>query len=235
MPTPASKKIAIFTEGRTEQIFAEALLRQIAGDKKISIEARKAIGGRRFDRFAYVLKSADHAEPDFYALLWNSGSDSAVASDVRDQYASLVAAGYSVILAIRDVFPLPSTGIEKIKAAFLKYVTQAPVAPVLVLATREIEAWFIGEHTHFPRVAAALTTGEVQNRINIDLPNQDVEQIPHPTFQLNQVYELAGQTYDKSEAHVNRTVSALDLDAMIQAARAPSMTPLLTELRAFLA
>ena len=40
------KKLAVFVEGQTEQLFVERLLEEAAGKKQICIEKRQAFGGR---------------------------------------------------------------------------------------------------------------------------------------------------------------------------------------------
>lgn len=37
--------MAIFVEGQTEQLFVEKLINEIAGSKRVTIEARKCFGG----------------------------------------------------------------------------------------------------------------------------------------------------------------------------------------------
>ncbi len=148
------RKIAFFAEGQTEQIFIERLLTEAAGSRKMKVETLQAIGGRRFARFFYKLtpetNAADHS---FYALIYNCGSDGRVASDIRDQYPTLVSSGYSTIIGIRDVAPeVRRSDIPKLRAGVSRFMPQVPIAPLLVLATMEVEAWFMGEYTHFPRL-----------------------------------------------------------------------------------
>ena len=84
-------------------------------------------------------------------------NDGRVLSDVRDQYQTLVDQEFREIIAVRDVYPEPVGDIPTIRADFAALVPVGPVIPLLVLAIMEIEAWFIGEYTHFSRMDPTLT------------------------------------------------------------------------------
>lgn len=63
------KKLAIFVEGKTEQIFVEKLLREIAGQLNISIE----IQSQERSKFAkLIMKDPITATTKFYVLIYNS-------------------------------------------------------------------------------------------------------------------------------------------------------------------
>src|SRR5438270_11617700 len=65
-------KIAIFTEGQTEQIFVEQLLFEVVGRQGLVVHSKLAMGGSRFPRFAYnVSAPAPTKETRFLALIWN--------------------------------------------------------------------------------------------------------------------------------------------------------------------
>ena len=153
------EKMAIFVEGQTEQAFAEALVYEVAGRHRVHIDKVHAFGGRVCTRT--FLEVTASSRPDqgkhYYVIIYDSSNDSRVLSDIRDHYENLVAQGFWEIVAIRDVFPQTYATVPAVRAAFASLVPSAPVAVTLVLAILEIEAWFIGEHTHFPRIHAALS------------------------------------------------------------------------------
>ena len=77
------KKLAIFVEGKTEQIFVNKLLREIAGTINISIEIQSQ-EGRKF--VEVIMKDIETSATKFFVLIYNSGGDRRVASDIKKQY-----------------------------------------------------------------------------------------------------------------------------------------------------
>ena len=98
------KKLALFVEGQTEQIFVEQLLQYIAGDHGINIEKRRGFGGRDQGRSFITLSSPDGEAP-FYILLVDSSNDGRVLSDIREEYEGLARQGYDKIIGLRDIYP----------------------------------------------------------------------------------------------------------------------------------
>jgi hypothetical protein len=80
------KKLAIFVEGKTEQIFVAKLLREIAGKFQISIEV-KSRQGINFDKV--IMKDSVTSETKFYVLIYNSCRDKTVVSDMKEWYNRL--------------------------------------------------------------------------------------------------------------------------------------------------
>jgi hypothetical protein len=85
-------KLAVFVEGQAERLWIERLLLEIAGRHRIRVESQKAFGGRKFERTFYEFSESD---PDrgqrFFVLLTDCGTDGRVASEIRDQFQSLLA------------------------------------------------------------------------------------------------------------------------------------------------
>ncbi len=128
-------KIAIFVEGQAEQIFSERFLREIAGQKDIRINTQRMFGGRRFPRTTIELSApAARSGERYYALICDCGSDERVASEIRDQYESLIKSGYKAIIAIRDVYPFARQNISRLETGFHEMIKSEPVEVLLVLA-----------------------------------------------------------------------------------------------------
>lgn len=83
-----SKKIAIFVEGQTEQIFVEKLLNEMAGYNHISIQIN-IMGGSKTKRTIQKTKHKIVKDARLFALLYDCGNESHVVSDIRKQYFSL--------------------------------------------------------------------------------------------------------------------------------------------------
>ena len=97
------KKLAIFVEGQTEKIFVRKLLEEIAGKHNIAIENRGySLGNKVTGITLLVMNDLVTNQTKYYVLIYNSGNDSRVASDVRDQYQKLVSSGYDQIPAKKE-------------------------------------------------------------------------------------------------------------------------------------
>jgi hypothetical protein len=204
-------KMAVFVEGQTEQIFVEKLLREIAGEKNLRIELRLARGGAKTKRRIRQLRAAeDDSGQEFFVLIVDCGADSRVASDVREQYESLVKAGYTAIVGVRDVYPQPRAAIPHI-VRLLNYGQKTiPIQVVFVLAVMEIETWFITEHDHFSQIDLSLTPAFIHARVGFNPETDDIEQRPHPAQDLHDIYALVGMSYTKDRSTVQNTVNCLN-------------------------
>lgn len=131
------RRIAIFVEGQTEQIFVQRLLTEVAGRRRIRIEARRLHGGRRFGPIYLEITASndDNGEP-YYALITDCGSYTRVASEIREKTPNLVAVGYEMIIGLRDVDPFTYHDIAKIQDSFAKAMRECAVSPRLVLVDK---------------------------------------------------------------------------------------------------
>jgi hypothetical protein len=231
------RKAAIFVEGLTEQVFAERLLRAIAGERNIDIESVKLAGGSaNRKRLVTLHLRAKASMAVYYVLIVDSGTDNRVISDVRENCDRLVSCGYSQILAIRDVYPLGRADLPDIERMTKYRIRTKPVDPEVILAVMEVEAWFVAEYTHFERIDATLTPARIASDCGLDVRSLDAESLAHPTETLDTIYRLAGKRYRKQKRKIQRTVKALDyavvyLDAW---SRAPRMKGLIDSIDRFL-
>jgi len=232
-------RLAIFAEGHTEWLFAERFLRELARKHSLSIHVEEASGGRRSQRAFKTLKaSRPNGLESHYVLIVVSGSDERVASDIRDRYDGLVKAGYSAIIAIRDVYPSVSRpSIPALRAGLLGALPHKPAKLVLVLGVMEIETWFISEHSHFLRIHSSLTTTYIRTALGLDPANDDIQLRDHPSADLHNIYRLAGRAYTKRRRHVRQTLDALDYTSLYieLPARLPDLKDLVDHVDAFLA
>jgi hypothetical protein len=199
------KKAALFVEGQTELIFAKKLLSEIAGKSKITfIEAEKKCGK--------VLYGKPEGQPDsvFMILIVDCHGDHSVKSTVLDQRASLSAAGYCLILGLRDVHPKTAAEIPVVEAAMKYGVPTKGVKTRILLAVMEIEAWFLAETSHFIKMDAALTKDYIIEKCGIDHDHHDFESVEHPSKLLHEIYSSAGLKYLKKRSQISKTVESLD-------------------------
>lgn len=232
------RKVAIFTEGQTEQIFVRKLLIELAGQENVHVTSLRAFGGKRFQRIFYdMAKETPDGQLAYHAIIYDCGSEGRVTSDVRDQYRSLIDAGFTEIIAIRDVAPnFTRDQSEKIRSGFDRSIFRDPIVPKLVLATMEVEAWFIGETSHFGRIDASLDVDRILQEVGLDIANDDIEGIERPANELNKIYGLVGLAYTKRRDEVERTVSSLNFNIVRHqlGERTPSIGPLTEALTLFM-
>ncbi|MBX3017858.1 MAG: hypothetical protein KF767_08215 [Bdellovibrionaceae bacterium] len=210
------KKIAIFVEGQTEQIFFHRLLIEIAGKNRIQINNYKLSGGSDASpRVRSFVGRYENSEAEVFVSIFDSGADNRVASDVRDNYDSLVKSGYGLIFGVRDVFPQFSlVDIPKLRTGLMFRIKTKPVEPVFILGVMEIEAWFIAEHSHFGRLDSRLTDHVVRGALGVDPKTFDLRNLPGPADSLHIVYSKVGRAYRKRKNQVEDTVERLDYAEM---------------------
>jgi len=203
-----AKRLAVFVEGMTEQLFIQKLLIEMAGRHNITIDLVQARGSA--SARMVILKGHSASNTRYYALVCDCGADNTVASDIRDHYDRLSKQGYDLVLGLRDVHPEPDAKIPAIRSAIAKIMPTGAIPVHLVLAIREIEAWFIVEDGHYPAVHPALTAALIKARMGLDTATVAAESIAAPAETLHAAYQLQGRAYHKSRRHVQRTVDALD-------------------------
>jgi hypothetical protein len=232
-------KLAIFAEGQTEQLFLKKLLVEMAGRRQLKIESVRAQGGRKFERFFFSDRTDANENPRhrYFAIIYDCSGDERVASDLRERYRNLVDTGYNVIIAVRDVHPNYSRNeIPRLRRTMESSLPQDPIKPTLVLATMEVEAWFIGEHSHFARIDRRLTRRRIRIGRGFDIVTGSAEGIDSPASELGLMYNLCGKQYSKGKADVQRTIDALNYRNVTTqlSPRVPSIGPLIDSLNAFL-
>jgi len=206
------RKLAIFVEGLTEQRFAEKCLRKIIGKKGLCIGVFKAYGGKRCQRsFQQWRASAPSSGQEYYVQIMDCANDGRVKSDIKEHYDSLVAANFSGIMGIRDVYPdVQHADIPKLRERLRCGLETTPIEVVFVLGVMEIETWFIMEHTHFLRIDAGLTLERIKAGVGFDPSTYDVQLRLHPAKDLDDIYRLVGKRYSKTKNRIKRTVKRLD-------------------------
>ncbi len=197
------------------------MVEEIAGTKKYRINSFRAFGGgqairRRWDEIKVGRVPLD---TDYYVLIYESGNDQRVLVDVRDQYPTLLHSGFDSIIGLRDLFPFGLVDAPKVRRNWGDYVPPGRLIPELILAILELEAWFIGEHTHFERISLKLTAPAVRGILGYDPATVNPESIAHPSAELRSVYSSVGAGYNKSIEHAERTLSALSFEELYLSVR----------------
>jgi len=210
------KKMAIFVEGETELRFIDRLVREIANEKNLRIVLERAFGGgaRIARTYDVVADSSSGDDKKFYIRIINSGTDNRVGSDIRDNYEALMNADFSVIIGVRDVYPLLLSDLPDLRTGLLYRLRTKPVSVDFVLGVMEIEAWFLAEHTHFPRIHPRLLASRIAALHGFNPSVDDMQLRDHPALDLHIAYSLEGLAYQKTGDQIQRTVEALDYAEM---------------------
>ena len=209
------RKIAIFVEGKTERIFVEKLIRLMIDEKKLKIVVFEAAGGDKTPRqnTHSSTRRRTTKRTNSTSSSWRAGTTSSVASDVPDRYESLVASGFSTIVGIRDVYPdYTAAQIPLLRRALRFRIRTVPLDPVFVLGVMEVEAWFLSEHNHFPKIHASITCPRIAATFGFDPSSDDMQARPCPHDDLHNIYQLEGFAYRKTGNQIQRTVDLLDYE-----------------------
>lgn len=217
------KKLAIFVEGQTEQIFVEHLLNVLAKDCEISIEKRRGFGGRDSGRSFITLSSPKIKNP-FYILLVDSSNDGRVLTDIRESYKGLCKQGYDKIIGLRDVYPHEYKDFRKLRRTVRRLMPKGEIKPVICFAVLEVETWFIAEYSHFKRVHPRLTRQFIKRSTGIDPGDTNIEENLSPMLDdmelspagyLHLIYKLVGRSYSKRKQQVLNIMKVINFKEVI--------------------
>jgi hypothetical protein len=221
-----TKRLAIFVEGLTEQEFVIRLLTEIAGKRQLTLEIRKQHGG-----CLTLVEIRSQPSPDFYVLVANCCNDGQVKSQINDQYNSLKAAGYTLIIGLRDVYPFQLSDVYTLEQNLLIGLPKDYPPIHIHLAIMEIEAWFLEETSHFATIDVEITPAILVSN-GFDAGNDLASNLPHPAETLDNIYKHAGKRYIKDKKRIERTVNALSYEELYINVRdkAPSLDAFLSSL-----
>lgn len=197
----------IFVEGQTELVFVERLLFEMLGYQDLRIVLERQHGGFYHE---IGIRGAPPENAYHKVLIVNCASDGKVLSAIEERANKLRNAGYNLILGLRDIYPTPSYELEEIYELAANRLASMPLPCKLVIAVREIEAWFLADTEHFCKYNPLLTSALIHQQIGVNVAQQDVEQIPHPSELLKKIYNLVGGTYGKKLKEAHQVVNILN-------------------------
>ncbi len=202
-------KLAVFVEGFTEILFVEKLIEELAGQNKVLIEQIRIRGGSNAPRTTRTIRAAKpNTGQRYYVLLFDCGGDETVKTRILEEHENLTQSGYSRIIGIRDVRPnFTYADIPKLERGLPTYIRTSLIPVTFILSVMEIEAWFLAEATHYPKIDPTISTAAIKTQLGFDPETDDMERRTHPTDDLNRCYALGGKSYQKG---TRTTVDALD-------------------------
>lgn len=203
------KRIAVFVEGRTELNFIHRLVHELAGRNNVSVKALQIVGGKTVPRQTILLHaSSANGGEKFYVLIYDCGGDHQVKTRIMEEHAGLTSQGYSQIIGIRDVRPdFKLADIPRLEAGLKSYISSKLAPVTFILSVMEVEAWFLAEFSHFPRIDAAITVEQIRADLGFDPTVGDLADREMPAIDLDSCYKLAGHGYQKG---AQRTIDVLD-------------------------
>ena len=146
------KKVALFVEGQTEQIFVSELLNQLFSEQKINIVKREM--AKLHYNISIEKLTADNAK-DYYFLICDCGSDDKVKSCILDNYQKLKKSGFNYIIGLQDFFNpkrrKAGITVQQLKKG-LNFGLDQIIPTEIFLAIQEIEAWIIAEDRHYETI-----------------------------------------------------------------------------------
>lgn len=215
------KKITIFTEGQTEQIFLRYFLAIIFGWDKISFSFLKLYGGG-------VLPSLWDHKPEnaeIHFQIINVCGDENVLSVIKEREERLFQEGYENIIGLRDLYS--EAYLNRTNSTIDDVVTEkfinAPKDTILEMskpdrikmyfAIMEIEAWFLGMYNIFQRIDSQLQIEFIKEELDFDLHVIDPQkEFLRPHVIIHNILLLAGKRYKKSKGEVESICSIMEKD-----------------------
>ena len=229
------RRLAVFVEGDTDQAFMERLIAEVVGHNQVVIDVTNSLCSGAPWSITASTYTTQRDDTSFYVLIVNCGNDERVVGAINERYDHLVAAGYDLIIGMRDVLPRAIEEVDRLRAALERNLAHGPLRVELVLAVMELEAWFLGEVTHLVKLDHRLTTQFIERELGVDLDTIDIQAVEHPTRVLNRIYRLVGRRYLKGRFRAQQTLGALDFDEiyLTVTARAPALHELCAQLDEF--
>lgn len=213
------KKIAFFVEGPTEGDFIIKLLKEYTNEKCF-VKTFIGQGGKKTPRVFIYKYSNIEKNKEYEVHIFISTADNRVNSDVRDHIDSLRIAGFSNIVALKDLRGDKQPNVPRTLADLPivehieKLMFSSANPPVSsVIAVMEIETWFIAETNHYVSIDSGLNRSLIESNAAIIGANpytDDLTQVAMPAEMLDKIYQLRGKHYGKSETTRKKTIDSLD-------------------------
>ncbi len=215
------KKMCIYVEGQTEQLFVEKLITEIANKNNIAITVKSLKGGGKNSTTAkqlIVLKDKPIDEnTKYYILIVNCNADNRVQSEINENCLNMQNSGYEKVFGVRDLFPKDLKDLPKI----LKYaVVKNPdlkITAKSIIAVFEIETWFLAEYRFLEKIDSRLTLPYIIENLGFDLENDCLDQdmkYHHSAGILNKIYQSVDRSYNKTYAKSEKIIKNLDYEIL---------------------
>lgn len=222
-----SRKLAVFVEGQTEQVFVREFLKQWYGyDVNV-------VGFDCYNLFAKEFCDAEYKygseDSDNYFMIVNVGNDNSVLSSIIGRLKFLRNKGFQLVVGLRDMYSSQYIKDAQ-KYEIVDEVSQRHVESVKEVlrdiedgvfvdfhfAIMEVEAWFMGMDGFMERLDGRLTQDFVSQNLNISLDDDPEKTVFHPAAELGKMYALVGKQYDKHKSDISSIMSLITKDDFLR-------------------
>ena len=212
-------KVAIYVEGITEAGFVY----QLIGEKyqwdwtKVQIECLNLDP----QDAANDLRDFGSDEAPDYFLIYDSGSDTSVVSDIRGRFQGHMDQGFDKVVGLRDVYSESYIDLygrhldQQNIADFIKDI-QEPLEELdktgfirVRFAVMETEAWLLALSSVFQKVDGALDANRLKESVGIDINDDPQVAYFHPYSKLEEIFKSVGKTYSKHWREIKEIVFKL--------------------------
>jgi len=213
-------KAAIYVEGVTEASFVYRLIGEhyqwnwdLFRLECLHLDPKEAIGD--------LLNYGKEEAPDYY-LIYDSCSDSAVSSDIKDRIDNHQKAGFDKVIGLRDVYSdnfkdlYPQQFDERAVASFMKDMRDALKVfdtkglARLCFAIMEIEAWILAMDDVFSRVDSRLDAQWLNEKAKVDVSKDPEKEYHHPYARLKAIYDSVAMPYGKHWDAIKKLIFKLN-------------------------
>lgn len=209
------RRIALFTEGQTEQIFVRECLLRLFDLTKLSFECWELLA-HKLHPAPYSYPNPPNPNAEIFFMIVNVHGDEGVISSIRERERNLIEKGqYEKIIGLRDMYSEAYDKLARgvINDSISKQFIQSHNLIIkkmnyhdkirLYFAIMEIEAWILGMYNIFQRIDKTLTVDYIKQKLDIDLKAIDPQKAFYkPSEQLNSILLLCDGQYSKKRSEV---------------------------------
>jgi hypothetical protein len=222
-------KTAIFVEGQTELVFVREYILKKFNYQSVGMECYTLFTNSNFHTTEYPFPSQEEAiNAQNYFQIINVGNDGSVLTRILNREKYLWNAGFSRIIGLRDMYAKSYRETAKevgkidldlnseIKQSTKEQIAKKAEKPTQIdfnFAVMETESWILGFHHCFEKINPLLTVAYIEKHLGFNLETIDPETtFFHPTKTMEQIYELANETYKKSKGNIEVIMASLQKD-----------------------
>jgi hypothetical protein len=215
------KRVAIFTEGQSEQIFVRNFLMKLIDNAKISFECLKLLAGTvRPVRYNFTSPSAT-----IHFMIIDVANDAGVIDAIKNREQGLLSAGYQRVVGLRDMYcavydkrsagKIDQTVSRQIEEAILGEINQMsqPERISVFFEVMEFEAWILGMYNLLGKIEPRLSVENIKNTMGIDLHDIDPQTEFYRPYQiLKEILGMAEIEYKKRFGDTEKLTALMDAE-----------------------
>jgi hypothetical protein len=239
------KRVAVFTEGQSEQIFVRNMLMKLINNAHLSFECLSLRAGNLLPaRFNFLSASAK-----IHFMIIDVGNDTRVTGAIREREHHLFAKGYERIIGLRDMYcdaydrrsrgQVRAEVSQEIEGGIIREIAEMsePTKISVFFEIMEFEAWILAMYDLFGRVDARLSVDYICGSVHLDLRSCDPEtEFYRPSTTLKKVFAIIGMNYKKSASDIEMICAVMttaDFESAIERGRCDAFKKFYSEIRTY--